>query len=1407
MKQKNLLLFRLFAVVTAMMCALGIQAAEAYACFTWNSGVLTFYYDSQRNSRPGTTYDLNTGDNDPDWGGENELFACVQEVVFDPSFAGARPTSTYSWFTSMFLIESITGLNYLNTSEVTNMSKMFAGCNQLTSLDLSHFNTSKVTDMSSMFYGCSSLTSLDLSSFNTSKVTDMGGMFSNCSSLTSLDLSSFNTSQVTNMGSMFYQCTNLKTIYVGYDWSTAAVTYSIAMFYNCTSLVGGQGTTYNSTTLVNKDCAHIDGGPSNPGYFTAATEAYACYTPSNTTLTFYYDNQRSSRPGTTYRLNTGDNDPDWKIDGININVTKVVFDPSFAGARPTTTNSWFYGMVNLQSITGMSYLNTSEVTDMAWMFYDCNCMENPDLSHFNTENVTIMNGMFAYCENLTNLAPLDLSSFNTSKVTDMVAMFAYCVSLTSLDLSSFNTSRVTDMHQMFYGCWDLQRIYVGDGWNTAGVTRSSEMFTDCGKLVGEQGTTYDTDHVDKEYAHIDGGPSNPGYLSSEYSIQIDFEKDGIYYWRKNANEVEVTYRNTNYNSYSGEVTIPATVTYEGRTYGVTAIGDNAFLLCTGLTKVTIPNTVTSIGQTAFSGCRSLQTIECLAVTPPTIYSNTFSSYSAVLWVPYGSKATYQAADYWSNFTNILQLPSSYYDFKDKGIYYKYTGYNAVEVVNDGTDGYFCYSGNVEIPETAYDADDGWYYRVSSIGERAFYRCPSLVTVTIPATVDLIHNEAFVDCFDAYPDQSSITCLAQTPPTVSPTAFGSGEQSYVTLYVPYGKKSAYQAAAVWRNFSNIVELNYSFKKDGFYYKITGSNTVSVTYKDANYNTYSGRVLIPRRVTFEDVTYTVTAIDHAAFLGCTGLTSVSIPEMVTSIGNTVFSGCTSLASITIPNSVTSIGVYAFENCTALKEVELGSGLQSIGTYAFHGCTALESGNIKSLAVTPPVLKSNTFDNGHYQGASLYVPYGCYDAYANATYWKNFYDIYELITLDEALNVDGGDIQFTSDGTYPWTGAASDGRAYAVSGNRGVASSTSTLTAEVYVEGNSMLSFDFKAWGEGTNRIFDMCIFLIDGVEQFCYGALDNNWETFNVELAPGAHTLEWRYSKDDSVNPDGDYFAVDNVQIVTYEAYACYTESNTTLTFYYDNQRSSRPGTTYDLNTGGNNPVWTTDGTNANVTKVVFDPSFANARPTTTRAWFNYMSNLQSITGMSYLNTSEVTNMAYMFMDCKKLTSLDLSHFNTTKLTVMGAMFYGCSSLTSLDLSSFDTSKMTNMINMFYGCSYLRTIYVGNGWSTAAVTNSHDMFYGCTRLVGGQGTTYNANYIDKTYAHIDGGPSNPGYFTDKNAIQRGDINGDGVINVADVTALIQIVLNSSPVDLSIADLSGDGQVNVADVTALIQLVLNN
>ena len=748
---------------------------------------------------------------------------CSSLTSLDVShFNTANVTSMSYMFEQCRNLTSLDVSNF-NTANVTGMRGMFLYCSSLTSLDVSHFNTENALTMMTMFSYCSSLTSLDLSSFNTAKVTNMQSMFYNCTNLTSLDLSTFNTAKVTNMSYMFKGCSKLSVINVGDGWSTAAVTTSTEMFLNCNLLVGDQGTTYDANH-TDGEYAHIDGGPANPGYLSAHREAYVEILlgeeeEEGCLMTFYYDNLRSTRTGTTYDLNEGDNDPGWYSDGKNAKVTMVDFDPSFAAARPTSAKQWFSGMEKLTSITGLNYLNTSEVTNMMSMFYNCskltsldvtnfntsnvttmakmfsNCpgLTSLDLSHFNTSNVTTMANMFSYSyglksldlshfntENVKNmynmfffcmrLKSLDLSSFNTAKVTNMNGMFFYCANLTSLDLSSFITSNVKNMASMFDSCSDLTTIYVGDGWSTAAVTSSTDMFLDCINLVGGQGTTYDANHVNKDYAHIDGGTANPGY-----------------------------------------------------------------------------------------------------------------------------------------FTDIN-----------------------------------------------------------------------------------------------------------------------------------------------------------------------------------------------------------------------------------------------------------------------------------------------------APTEPV-------------------------------------------------------------------------------------------------------------------------------------------------------------------------------------AYVHYNPENTTLTFYYNSQRGNRDGTSYYLNEGFNDPGWYSDGSYVSVTRVVFDPSFADARPTSTCSWFWGMTNLQSITGMEYLNTSEVTTM--------------------------WGMFANCSSLTTIDASSFNTANVTNALSMFDGCTNLTTIYGGDGWITSSMSVSNDMFNNCVNLVGGKGTTYDPSHTNKYYAHIDGGPSNPGYFT-ANAL-RGDVNGDGFVNITDVTTLINYLLtdNASGVNLTAADCSQDGNINISDVTKLINYLLTD
>ena len=215
------------------------------------------------------------------------------------------------------------------------------------------------------------------------------------------------------------------------------------------------------------------------------------------------------------------------------------------------------------------------------------------------------------------------------------------------------------------------------------------------------------------------------------------------------------------------------------------------------------------------------------------------------------------------------------------------------------------------------------------------------------------------------------------------------------------------------------------------------------------------------------------------------------------------------------------------------------------------------------------------------------------------------------------------------------------------------------------------------------------------------------------------------------------------VIGHTTYAVAELVGTTLTFKVTTEEPNGV-TSWDAeDTRGRTPEWSN---NVNIEKVVFEPSFAKARPKSCGAWFYYLRNLSTIEGIEYLNTSEVTSMKNMFSNCLCLTSVDLSHFDTRKVNNMQQMFY-CFPGQTLDLSSFDTSNVENMNTMFQACINLKTIYVSNRWSTANVTPT-TMFDRCERLVGGANTAYDENHTGVDYAHIDG-PDNPGYFTYKDA----------------------------------------------------------
>ena len=377
-----------------------------------------------------------------------------------------------------------------NTENVTYMADMFSNCSALTSLDVTNFNTANVKNMSYMFSNCSALLSLDVANFNTAKVTDMSYMFSSCVALTSLYLTNFNTEKVTNMGHMFSGCQALTTIFASSKFVTTQVSDSRFMFFNCKKLKGEEVCTNDKAT--DKTYAKIEGG-----YFSGGIPRVKY---ADGTLTFFLASKETLGEN-EYELNSGKNLPEW-VKKHSLGITKVVFDTSFANARPTSCYKWFWWCDKLKQVEGIKNLNTKEVTDMVDMFCDCRDLSSLDVSGFNTGKVTDMSGMFYEC---ISLKLLDVAKFNTANVKSMSNMFYNCQNLASLNVTNFNTANVTNMQGMFSGCPALTTIYASDKFVTTNVETGSNMFFNCIKLKGFIDYKNNSDKTDHTYANYKTG--------------------------------------------------------------------------------------------------------------------------------------------------------------------------------------------------------------------------------------------------------------------------------------------------------------------------------------------------------------------------------------------------------------------------------------------------------------------------------------------------------------------------------------------------------------------------------------------------------------------------------------------------------------------------------------------------------------------------------------------------------------------------------------------------------------------------------------------------------------------------------------------------------------------------------------
>ena len=443
-------------------------------------------------------------------------------------------------------------------------------------------------------------------------------------------------------------------------------------------------------------------------------------------------------------------------------------------------------------------------------------------------------------------------------------------------------------------------------------------------------------------------------LAHNIQAQSQYWVGGIRY-QINGNSVQVVASNNG--AYSGQITIPETVMieaysmYDGnyqKPYQVTGIGSGAFRDCTGLTSIELPNSIKTIESNAFYGCTGLTSVN-IPKGVNTIGTSAFSYCTSLtsIVLPNSVMSMGDNVFYGCSSLTSVQLPGNV--GKLTGTFHSCTSLTTIDIPAmvkelDGTFNGCTSLHEVNLPKSLTRICDNTFDgcaalqhiylpdQVSHIGARAFAGT-GLTSLELPAAVVTLSTDVFYGC-----DQlTSVTVRNTNPPyMMNRGVFSDATYAAALLYVPEIGVNHYQGSSWWCDFTHLVprqELNnhYDFELDGIYYLITGPSTVDVTYKDKNYNTYSGAVNVPATVTRDGIAYSVTGVGNYAFYGSLGLTGVALPSSVTVIGGHAFEGCNGLTGIDIPESVVTIGDNAFYGCTGLTQLTIPVNVKTLGTNA--------------------------------------------------------------------------------------------------------------------------------------------------------------------------------------------------------------------------------------------------------------------------------------------------------------------------------------------------------------------------------------------------------------------------------------------------------------------------------------------
>lgn len=922
------------------------------------------------------------------------------------------------------------------------------------------------------------------------------------------------------------------------------------------------------------------------------------------------------------------------------------------------------------------------------------------------------------------------------------------------------------------------------------------------------------------------------------SWAYDVLLNGIYY-NLNGNEASVT-RAPDDAPYSGNVTIPSAINYEGSYYTVTSIEEYAFYNCVDMYMINLPYTIERIEMYAFYGCTHLygSNGNYYFYIPESVWfigdyafggGNAITKFEVSPLNSYYS--SYGDAIYNKDKTKLVCHPSN----SPQTVLTSSSFPSSLTVIGDGAFADAQALISIEIPST-----------VTIIGGWAFDDCPALKRVIIPASVTAIGMSAFRYAYNI----TTVVCMAHTPPGIYDDSFTCFENA--RLIVPQASLTAYSNAEYWSNFSSIKPIGFDFVVDGVFYKITSSvnKTVAVVraVDEQNFNStdYVDAVNVPAMVTYAGVTYTVTSVANYAFyynrqltsvnlpstvttiggrafyycenmqslslgdglvdLGsyslafCSNLSSITLPETLTNIKEFTFTYCNGLTKVIIPDSVTTINNGAFNNCSSLQSVVLGSGVTNIGPTVFNNCNALT--NINSMATTPPTIASNTFMTNHYNNATLLVPKSSLSAYQQAEYWSNFTT---MENAGETFEVNGIYFYINDDGkTASVTYRDKNYNSYSGSveipsqvTHNGMTYPVSAIGEYAFYKCRSLtsVSIPYEVTSIGRSS-FDNCtalttISLPDKVTEIKDYAFYNCTSLRTISLNSNlkkiyqfsfAHSGLTSFSipaSVDSVSSSAFNYcnSLVNINVVTSNLKYCSIDGvlfskNKKILVAYPNAH-------------GENYIA------PNCTEVISSDAFRGSEMLTN---ITLPTSLRVIKGTAFWDNTALEEIVVphgvttiessAFGNCTAMTRAELP----STLTSLGYLaFNHDSNLTELIVKAQTPPVCETRFDPRQGTYY--EPFMQSHYSDVTLT----VPTGCT-------AAYQAANIWKKFTLIE---------EESFPIEsiRGDVNGDGIVNISDVTSLIDYLLGSSSTVATGADCNRDGILNISDVTALIDYLLNN